>query len=190
MRSLSQREQRHNHFIERYELNSLYVGRSGFYPGFLSCYLLATAPGTTLDSFFAEAEGEQGLGHNTVSAKGLDFLHQFPDVDAFHAQMVAQDIQSWRLSITVEGVLLSALGPAWSANLSFSYPDDRPLDLPTLLTQVEETSFGIHRYDPDLVERVKNLFSLSQKEAVRALNSLPPQEDNPLWALQQRFSKD
>lgn len=190
MRSLSQREQRHNHFIEHYELNALYVGRSGLYPGFLSCYLLSTVSSTTLDSFFAEGEGELSLGHNIISAKGLDFLQQFPDVDTFNTQMIVQGIQSWRLSIMVEGILLSVFGTAWSANLSFVYAADHLLDLPTLLIQVEESSFGIHRYDPALVDRVKSLFSLNQKDAVRALNSLPPQENNPLGALQQRFSKD
>ncbi len=177
MKALNPKEQVYENFVEKYELNGLYIGKTGYRPGLLTCFLLATLPEADLESFFAEEEGEGGEPRNVVSLDKEEFYEKFPDVDAFMKEMIHMDIQGWELSVRISGVSVMVTGQAWKAVIGMIHSVSTPVHILPLLAKVEDASFSVHNYDEKLVDNVKRMFQMTQKSAIRTLDKLKKHKD-------------
>lgn len=171
MKILSKKQAVYERFVERYELNGLYLG-GGLRAGLLACWLLATDEGMERVSLRAAEEAETGGDRDLLRYEGGSLREEYPEAADFVRRAEERNISEWELHAVYEGKQITLTGDAWGTGVGASYPVKTPVNLLPLLTRAEERSFALHPFPPEQVSRMRESFRLDQRGAVRALNKL------------------
>ncbi len=177
MKIINKKERVYNDWVERYELNDLFIGIPGFINGALILHLLVNHTDTKLSSFYLSEDGELGADRSIISGEGEAFTRYFPSVDEMMENVKSYDLSSWDISLIYQNEEISISGRIWSNVVGVSYRYGSNPQILKLLSEVEEASYDYHRYDARLVDLIKHKFNQKQKMAIKTIMKLEAHGD-------------
>lgn len=164
--------------IERYDLQDIFVQPSASC-GLIICYALATFKNLTLVTLDLIAEHEE-IGvikkwHNRYSYDS--FIDNFHNLQDFLELYDADGFGRWTAEIRYRNVGISITGIRESTEIALSYPKDKTLNIFSLLSEIEQSTFKFNNYDSNILNILKSRHNMSEKRAVLTIQKLIEHKD-------------
>lgn len=179
MKVLKAKKQIYDNYIERLQFNSLHLRNLEIKPGLLICYLFTVNKNINLTAIHLKASSpEVGIPWAwEYEYTAEEFREAYPTLQDFMIKFDQEDFGYWDIKFLYKGVECTASCGGLKGEIGLGYPiADSPNILP-LVTEIEDSSYEIHRYDKELVRRLKETFRMNQKRAVQTLDKLAPHKD-------------
>lgn len=165
-------------YIERYDLQDIFVQPSVNY-GLIICYALATYKNLTLVSLELETKHEE----NGVPEAWLDkfsyasFVNEFHDLKKFLDFYDRDNFGSWTANVIYRHAEVLIIGDRKSTEVKVSYSKGRILNIFSLLSEIEESTFKFNNYDSNILNILKSRYNMSEKRAVLTIQELIEHKD-------------
>lgn len=179
MKIVKAKTQIDDRYIERLQFNSLYLRDSEMKPGLLICYLFTENKNIDLTAIHLKASSPEvgTMWEWEYEYTAEEFRKAYPALEDFMAKFDREDFGYWRIKFLYKGAECTASCSELKGEISFGYPVESDLNILPLVTEIEDSSYEIHRYDKELVRRMKEIFRLNQRRAVQSLDKLAAYED-------------
>ena len=163
MKIVKAKKQIYDKYIERLRFNSLYLRDPKMKPGLLVCYLFTENKNIDLTAIHLQASSPEigTLWEWEYEYTAEEFREAYPTLEDF----------------MYKGVGCTASCSELKGVIGLGYPVESDLNILPLVTEIEDSSYEIHRYDKELVRRMKEIFRLNQRRAVQSLDKLAAYED-------------
>lgn len=165
-------------YIERYDLQDIFVQPSTSY-GLIICYTLAMYKNLTLVSLELKAKHEE----NGVPEAWFDkysyasFVNEFHDLKKFLDCYDRDDFGSWTANVIYRHAEVLIIGDKKSTEVRVSYSKDRILNIFSLLSEIEQSTFKFNNYDSNILNILKNRYNMSEKRAALTIHDFIEYED-------------
>ena len=93
------------------------------------------------------------------------------------AKFDREDFGYWRIKFLYKGAECTASCSGVKGEIGLGYPVETELNILPLVTEIEDSSYEVHRYDKELVRRMKEIFRLNKRRAVQSLDKLASNKD-------------
>lgn len=179
MKIVKAKKQIYDKYIERLRFNSLYLRDPKMKPGLLVCYLFTENKNIDLTAIHLQASSPEigTLWEWEYEYTAEEFREAYPTLEDFMAKFDREDFGYWRIKFLYKGVGCTASCSELKGVIGLGYPVESDLNILPLVTEIEDSSYEIHRYDKELVRRMKEIFRLNQRRAVQSLDKLAAYED-------------
>ena len=179
MKVVKAKKQIYDKYIERLQFNSLYLRDPGMKPGLLICYLFTANKNISLTAIHLKASSpEVGiLWEWEYEYTAEEFSEAYPTLQDFIIKFDQEDFGYWDIKFLYKGAECTASCAGLKGEIGLGYPVEDDLNILPLVTEIEDSSYKIHRYDKELVRRLKDTFRMNQKRAVLTLDKLAPHKD-------------
>lgn len=180
MKIIREKKQIYDKYIVRLQFNSLYLRDPKMKPGLLVCYLFTQNPNIDFTTIHLKADNpEVGIPWEwEYEYTAEEFRKAYPALEDFMAKFDREDFGYWEMKFLYKGVECTASCSELKERvIGLGYPVDPDLNILPLVTEIEDSSYEIHRYDKELVRRMKEIFRLNQRRAVRSLDKLAAHKD-------------
>lgn len=179
MKILREKKQIYDKYIERLQFNSLYLRDQKMKPGLLVCYLFTANKNIGLTAIHLKASNpEVGIPWEwEYEYTAEEFRKAYPALEDFMAKFDREDFGYWEMEFIYKGAWCIVAGKRVKDEIGFEYPVESDLNILPLVTEIEDSSYEIHRYDKELLRRMKEIFRLNQRRAVQSLDKLAAYED-------------
>ena len=179
MKIVKEKKQIDDRYIERLQFNSLYLRNPEMKPGLLICYLFTENKNIDLTAIHLKASSpEVGIPWEwEYEYTAEEFREIYPTLQDFMAKFDREDFGYWEMQFIYKGAGCTVSCSGVKEEIGFEYPVEADLYILPLVTEIEDSSYEIHRYDKELVRRMKEIFRLNQRRAVQSLDKLAAHKD-------------
>lgn len=179
MKIVKAKKQIDDSYIERLQFNSLYLRDQEMKPGLLICYLFTENKNIDLTAIHLKASSpEVGIPWEWEYEYTTEkFRETYPALQDFMAKFDREDFGYWEMKFIYKGAQCTVSCSGVKEEIGFEYPVEADLNILPLVTEIEDSSYEIHRYDKELVRRMKEIFRLNQRRAVQSLDKLVAHKD-------------
>lgn len=179
MKVVKAKKKIYDRYIERLQFDSLYLKDPEMKPGLLICYLFSVNKNINLTAIHLKASSpEVGIPWEWEYEYTVEeFREAYPALQDFMIKFDREDFGYWQIKFLYKGVECTASCSGLKEEIGFGYPVGADLNILPLVTEIEDSSYEIHRYDKELVRRMKAIFRLNQRRAVQSLDKLAAHKD-------------
>lgn len=173
MKILMKKERGYQSFIERYDLNEAYAGCENVPIGVLILFSLVKESEIVFKELLAEADGDLGEEHSIFrSTDASDFTSPIELAKIFKTQ----ELVTWELECEYNDAPVRISGRTYGSILGIRCPLSR-INMIPLMSEVESATYKYSKYDQELVDKLKDKFSMNQRVAVRTLMDMEKEKD-------------
>ena len=179
MRVIKEREKDDDSYFTRYTLDGIYGRGMDDETGILLLFFIATSDKAEVTSVVMEGGGDIGGGVSewVIDEKNMEYFQN--GIDWFLEEYQARKLETWRAFLTLiedmeEKYVIT--GKTSSAAVSVRSSSKKGTDIVSFLKEIE-TEAAAYYYDPELIEKLKKWFKLTQVNAVRAISKLNEYKD-------------
>ena len=147
MKILREKKQICDVYIEHLQFNSLYLREPKMKPGLLACYLFTQNPNIDFTDIHLKADNpEIGTPWEwEYEYTAEEFREAYPTLEDFMTKFDREDFGYWEMEFTYKGALCIVTGKRMKDEIGFEYPVESDLNILPLVTEIEDSSYKIHR---------------------------------------------
>lgn len=179
MKILSLHEAGYFSYVDRFDLNDIYAGRSEIPVGIMLMFLISRDRSFTFRNASAQGKGDIGEPRNILLINEDTYREYFRNIRQLVKVFREKELYLWTVSGEYHGTEVEFTGVSHASAIDASYDKNKELNLIPFLMTIEENTFRYHNYDGDLVDAMQSRYGLSIKKTVLALSRLKKYPD--IW---------
>lgn len=179
MRTISFHEAGYLNYIDRYDLDDIYTGKSEIPSGVKILFLIGKDRRFSFEKAYCKADGDVDDPGYTVRIYEDQYRNYFRNIRQLTKEFHEKALEKWTIIGTYQNCKVDINGFTNDTEIGVSYDKNADINLIPFLMDIEENTFRYHSFDGDLVDAMQSRYGLSMKKTVLALSRLEKYPD--IW---------